>query len=69
MILYDFDFASILEIEAATSNHFIAMIKRVPSLPHLPNTWNGEGSLSEYDTPGKELLQPPETVSLIIDCL
>ena len=32
MILYDFDFASILEIEAATSNHFIAMIRRVPSL-------------------------------------
>ena len=25
-------FASILEIEAATSNHFIAMIRRVPSL-------------------------------------
>ena len=32
MIWYDFDHASILEIEAATSDHFIAMIRRVPSL-------------------------------------
>jgi len=29
------------------------MIKKSSIITHLPNTWNGEGSISEFDT-GKE---------------
>ena len=53
MIQYDFEHASILEIEAATSNHFICHDQKSSIITHLPNTWDGEGSLSEHDT-GKE---------------